>query len=86
MLHGSLAEFAAEFVDSYEIGLKTSWMNDRVRLNIAAFHIDYADKQEQSLVGTTFIVNNAASADSDGFEIELFASPTDHLTIMGGIG
>lgn len=78
--------FAAEFVDSYEIGLKTSWMNDRVRLNIAAFHIDYADKQEQSLVGTTFIVNNAASADSDGFEIELFAAPTDHLTIMGGIG
>ena len=31
-------------------------------------------------------MNNAASADSDGFEIELFARPTDQLTIMGGIG
>ncbi len=78
--------FTAEFVNSYELGLKTSWMNDRVRLNFAAFHIEYTDKQEQSLIGTTFIVNNAASAESDGFEVELFARPTDHLTIIGGVG
>jgi len=78
--------FDAEFVNSYEIGFKTSWFNDRVRFNIAAFHIDYTNKQEQSLIGTTFIVNNAASAESDGFEIELFARATDNLTIMAGLG
>jgi iron complex outermembrane receptor protein len=78
--------FKAEFVDSYEAGLKTSWMDDKVRVNLAAFYVDYTDKQEQSLFGTTFIVGNAASATSKGFELEIFARPIEALTISAGVG
>ncbi len=78
--------FAPEYLDSYEIGLKTSWLEDRVRLNIAAFYMDYSDKQEQTLSGTTFIVSNSSSARSKGFEVELAARPHEQLEFTGGFG
>ncbi|MBM5811606.1 MAG: TonB-dependent receptor [Gammaproteobacteria bacterium] len=78
--------FRAEHVDSYELGLKTSWLGDRLRLNMAAFLMDYEDKQEQTVVGAFFIVNNAARAESRGFELELIGRPTAGLTLTAGLG
>ncbi|MEX1147513.1 MAG: TonB-dependent receptor, partial [Sphingomonadales bacterium] len=78
--------FEAEYLDSYEAGIKSSWFEDRLRLNVAAFYMDYSDKQEQTRVGTTFLVSNAASARSKGFEIELMARPHPQLELMAGYG
>ncbi|MEZ5982284.1 MAG: TonB-dependent receptor [Parvularculaceae bacterium] len=78
--------FDAEFVNSYEVGFKTSWADNRLRFNAAAFYIDYTDKQEQSNVATFFIVDNAAAAEVKGFEVELFAEPAEDFTITAGAG
>ena len=42
----------------------------RLRLNLALFHTEYDDLQNQILVGQTFIVRNGEGAEVDGLEIE----------------
>ncbi|MEQ8178106.1 MAG: TonB-dependent receptor [Amphiplicatus sp.] len=78
--------FDAEFVNSYEAGLKTSFFDDALRINLAGFYLDYSDKQEQTRVGTFFQVQNAAKATSKGFELEVFASPHPQIQFTGGLG
>ncbi len=79
-------EFNPEFVNNYEVGLKTYWYNDRLSLNIAAFYLDFSDKQEQVFTGTSFLISNAASATSKGIEIELLAKPLDGMTVDFNLG
>ena len=40
-----LPAYNPEFADSYEIGLKTTFLDNRLRLNAAAFYVDYTDAQ-----------------------------------------
>lgn len=79
--------YAPETLTSYELGLKTRFLDNRVRLNIAAFHYDYNNLQLSSY--GPFCANNlqctqttnAASAKVDGVEIEgvIAATPKDRI-------
>ena len=74
-----------ELLDAYEIGLKTEFADNRVRLNAAAYLYDYQDLQFTiSRAGATFIAN-AAEATLKGAEVELLAAVTDSLTINAGL-
>lgn len=42
-----LSAYDPEFVNAYEIGVKSDWFDRRLRVNAAAFHSDYEDKQER---------------------------------------
>ena len=72
-----------EFVTSYEVGMKSSLANDRLRLNISGFIYDYEDLQvvsfDQSL--GIFTNSNAASSDVTGIEVELTYLPNDRFLI-----
>ena len=64
-----------EDVQSSEVGLKSTLFDRRLRLNLAAFHMDYKNLQQLRLVpgpgGTAFIViNNAAASTIEGIEAE----------------
>ncbi len=79
-------DFAPEFAESYEIGLKTEFFDRRLRLNAAAFHMDYTDLQ---VLVTEFIaptVQNAGKARIKGFEANFEARPFDWLHLDGGVG
>lgn len=78
--------FEKETVNQYEIGFKSSLMEGKVRLNAAAFYMDYSDKQEQIVNGAIFTVGNAASATSKGFEVELTALPHPQFEVFGNLG
>ena len=78
--------FEKEMVNQYEIGFKSSLMDNRMRLNAAAFYMDYSDKQEQIVNGAIFTVGNAASATSKGFEVELSALPHPQFEIFANLG
>jgi iron complex outermembrane receptor protein len=81
------AGFLPEFVDSYELGLKTSFWDGRVRINSDVFFADYTDVQIPgsvivpgppiSFVGT---VTNAGGAEMKGVEFEGTAQFTDALS------
>jgi iron complex outermembrane receptor protein len=65
-----LTEFDAEFVDSYEIGLKARIWDDRATVNIALFYADYTDYQFQQFDGVSFTVINVPDIVSQGVEVE----------------
>ena len=86
-----------EFVKVYEGGFKSSWFDNRVRLNGALFFTDYTDLQVNvnAATGTSFapgapvigtVTGNAASAEILGFELEMTALPIDDALIQLGIG
>ena len=76
--------FGPETVDSYEIGLKSRWLNGRVNTSLAFFYSDYTDIQVPGSIGAdttgdgiadTFagVTTNAGAATVKGFEFEMSA-------------
>lgn len=84
--------FDQEEVTQFEVGVKSEWLDHRLRANLAVFFSDYKDIQLTAFAGgqgaQTFdtVVSNAASADIYGGELEILAVPTEHLTIDFGFG
>lgn len=74
-----------QFIDAYEIGLKTELFDRRLRLNLSAYHYDISDYQVRAAVapGAQPTLLNAASVDVDGIEAEFEAAPADGLRLFG---
>jgi len=88
-----------EFANSYEIGLRTEGMDNRLRFNATGFWVEYSDLQRQinvpvaitdsNGVETTAQVTryfNAAKARVIGLEAELEAVLTDAFTLNATLG
>jgi iron complex outermembrane receptor protein len=73
-----------ETIDAYEIGLKSEWMDNRLRLNGAAFFYDFTDLQVVISRGSSTDLLNAGKAEIYGLDLELQASVTDNLTLRAG--
>jgi iron complex outermembrane receptor protein len=74
---------------SYEGGVKTSALADRLSASIAIFRIDWSDLQvnvPNPLVPAQFFIANAAGTTSDGVEFELRARPEPGLDLFGSAG
>lgn len=89
---GQLEPYQEETLTSYEVGLKSQWLKNRVRANFALFYTDYNDLQVSSFTasadGMTFIpvFTNAGAATIKGAELELTALITGRLTAMANVG
>lgn len=73
---GNIGPFDPEFVESWEIGMKGDFLDNTLRLNLAAFYLDYEDKQEEVIQpdgfgGSFTVVGNASTVESMGVEAEL---------------
>ena len=84
--------FQPEYIWAYELGIKSDWLDHRLRANASAFYYDYTDLQVQTFqdpteVGgaPTIILKNAASATVQGVELELDALPLDQLRLSAGV-
>ncbi len=77
-----------EYIWSYEIGLKSKWLDDRLMVNISAFYNDIEDKQVIELIGAPNNRNvlNAAKARSYGVEFDMRYKPVPGLTLMASAG
>lgn len=69
-----------ETVTSFELGLKSDWLDRRLRFNAAAFLYDYDDLQVSDFQAGSTILVNAGKARISGFEFELTAIPWPGLT------
>lgn len=76
-----------QFIDAYEIGLKSEVFDRRLRLNFAAFHYDISDYQVRATpnIGISPKLLNAASVKVDGFEAQFDAAPTRSIRLFGGL-
>jgi outer membrane receptor protein involved in Fe transport len=75
--------FQPEFVDSYEIGMKTSPMPG-VTFNATGFYSNITDFQLNEFTGFNFATRNIPEVVSRGIELEASAKPSDWLTLQGG--
>ena len=80
-------EFDDEEVITYEIGGKMTLLDGVAELNFAIFRTEYDDLQVSVFSGgTTFDVQNAAEATSQGVEIDGRWAATDKLTLQASLG
>ncbi len=70
-----------EFVNAYEVGLKSSWLDNTVRLNVSAFYNDYSDYQARQFVNNASRITNAADAQTYGIEVESTWMPLEALRL-----
>ena len=79
-------DYEPETVASYEIGLKSSTGDGRLRLNLALFRADYEDLQVVIRESINPITVNGGSADLQGAELEAAWIPAGGWDIAASVG
>jgi iron complex outermembrane receptor protein len=77
----SQLRYEPEEITDYEAGLKTSWLDGKLRAKLSAFYYDYKDHQVFRFSGVAGIVVNKP-ASSKGAEFEIAASPLPGLDLL----
>ena len=74
--------FESEMIDAYEVGLKTDFMDGRMRANVSAFSYDYENLQFQSTDPDIYRggVANIPESEMKGLELELIGLVSESLS------
>ena len=80
--------FDPETVKNYEAGMKSTWLDDRLRVNVSVFREKYDSKQELYFDTVTRILTivNASKATMKGAEVEVRFTPVTGLNLTGAYG
>jgi iron complex outermembrane receptor protein len=81
----SLNSFDEETIISYEVGVKSSWLDNRLQLNASAYFYNYEDLQLIRRVGNAYVVSNVGEVNGQGLEMDLRFLPTDSIDFTLGI-
>lgn len=86
---GVLDGYDPEHLRAYEVGIKSRWLDRRIRLNGAAFYYDFSDLQVGTSTitesGLIFETDNAARAEIYGIDADGLLQLTDNLSFSAGI-
>ena len=77
--------FPGEFVDSYELGAKTTWMDGNLLFNATFFHQTYDNFQLNSFLGTSFVVRSIPEVTSKGLDTEVLWQASKGLLLQAGL-
>lgn len=77
--------FDQENVKAWEVGVKSDWLDNRLRLNGAAFYYDYEDLQVSTFINNLTLTTNAAEATIWGLEAEIVARPVPALDLSAAV-
>ncbi|MBW4507968.1 MAG: TonB-dependent receptor [Scytonematopsis contorta HA4267-MV1] len=79
--------FKQETSWNYELGLKSSWFDDRLAVNLAGF-IHKVDDYQVSVFSDSLLSNTITNAGVDihGLELEVRATPVKGLDLVAGLG
>ena len=88
---GAKAPYNPEFINAYEAGVKSTWADNRLRLNGAVFYYDYKDLQAFGVIpneqgNLEFRIFNVAKSRVQGGELEASWVPVGGLKIDLGLG
>lgn len=90
LIAGALAPFNEENLISYEIGVKSLLMQDRLQINASIFYTDYSDNQIQQFLagsgGAASVTVNAGETTLSGFEVDFLLLPFDGMRVSGSWG
>ncbi|MCR6501343.1 TonB-dependent receptor [Shinella sp. CPCC 101442] len=85
---GDEGPYDSERIVSYELGLKSATLDNRLKVEASVFYIDWRDQQVQGfnvLTGATPI-SNAPRSESWGGELSVAYDLDDHWTLTAGAG
>jgi iron complex outermembrane receptor protein len=83
----TLGPFEPEKGDNLELGIKSDWMDGRLRINATAFSTNVEDFQTAFIRpapgggGQETIQSNLGEFETGGFELEVMFQATDNLTL-----
>lgn len=83
------AQYEPEFSWNYELGLKSTWLDNRLKANLTAFYINWQDQQLFTVVDFNtfnFGVDNIGESTSQGVELEMNYLPVKGLEIIANVG
>jgi iron complex outermembrane receptor protein len=83
---GAKAPYQPEFVNAYEAGVKSDWLDGHLRLNASLFYYDYRDLQAFGVIHNEFRIFNVTKSRVQGSEIEADIIPFPGLKINSGLG
>ncbi len=85
---GTNPSFDQETSWTYELGVKSSWLKNRLIVNADVFYINWDDVQLDLPNGSPsqFFIANAGKAKSAGAEVEVTFRPVENLDLFAGIG
>lgn len=81
--------YEAEFTNNYEIGLKTSFLNNRIIFNNAFYRIDFENQQQYTFVPVApsqIGIYNFEETKITGFESEIKFRATNNLDFFASVG
>jgi iron complex outermembrane receptor protein len=82
--------FDEEEVTNWEVGIKSDWMDSRLRINGAAFFLEYDDAQVASFAagegGASSVISNAGELEIKGIELEVTAIPFEGARVILNYG
>jgi iron complex outermembrane recepter protein len=79
-------DFGPEKAQTWELGAKSQWLDNRLQLNGAVFNTNYTGIQLNFQQGVSPTIQNAGNARIRGFELEMTAVAAEGLTITSSIG
>ncbi|MCB1705060.1 MAG: TonB-dependent receptor [Halioglobus sp.] len=78
-----------ETSDSFEIGLKSGWLDNRLIVNVDVFYSKYHDFQAETSLDIgplgTIVVTNVGAVTTQGMELDFIALPMENWTLSGGL-
>ena len=82
---GTLAPYLPDTLDNFELGFKTSWLDNKLRVNGAIYQENWNQVQFSSLgLNGLTIIRNAGNARIRGFEFNVDVTPVTGLTLSVG--
>lgn len=89
-------EYQPERINTYELGLKSEWLDGRLVANASAFYYDYPSIQVLVILPTTGVNTNSTATVGNGYsnasgevwgaELSLDAKPIDALRVRAALG
>ena len=70
-----------ETVDNYEVGMKSTWWDNRIEFNVTLYDMDYSDLQVFELNNRLLLVLSSAQAQSEGVDVDFNILLLDNLTL-----
>ena len=74
--------YGPEYSDNYEIGVKNTLFNNRLRLNLTAFYLQQRNQQINIIENGFFLIRNTGNLNNFGTEIEVMALPVRGLQVQ----
>lgn len=80
-------EYQPDYLDNWEFGIKSTWLDGRLTVNADFFLMEWEDYQESGDFGPWWLRGqvNANSAESKGFEVQTDWQATDRLLLAANV-